>query len=307
MRLRNFFWLFVSLGLIALIYFTTDASALLRLDVPYFLLSNILFFCSIAFWSFAWIYLMQEKLFPAFKINIKSLIGIFSPFGIGGDALRAYYAKDEHINPEKALASSFIAKFFKFLVMFVFLISAIYLLSISPGAAEVSRNILFFISALFITMLGAVLILMIRIERIAFVFYRLFRRRSFVLRLHVELNKQFEGLSVRRTTVAILLLLVSTFFEIMAVWSAFLAVNQPLLLAHIFIFSAVAHTLSLATITPQGTGFVEGGGYLVLSVGFFNLQKHVIGAFLIVWNLVRLWVPSLIGLFTTWYDSYKGK
>jgi uncharacterized membrane protein YbhN (UPF0104 family) len=67
------------------------------------------------------------------------------------------------------------------------------------------------------------------------------------------------------------------------------------LLTHVFIFAAVASSLALLTLTPQGIGFVEAGGYFVLSLGYFSLSKPVIGSFLIAWSIIRIWIPSLIG------------
>jgi uncharacterized membrane protein YbhN (UPF0104 family) len=150
-------------------------------------------------------------------------------------------------------------------------------------------------------MLGAVTVLVLRFQKTANIFYRLFKR-LFLLRFHKQLNMHFGQLSLRRSAVVVLLLLVSSAFEIAAVYAALLSVGQPLPLAHVFIFSAVVHTLALATFTPQGTGFVEGGGYLVLSMGYFSLRQSVIGSFLIVWSLVRLWVPGLLAAAVTWAD-----
>jgi uncharacterized membrane protein YbhN (UPF0104 family) len=81
-----------------------------------------------------------------------------------------------------------------------------------------------------------------------------------------------------------------------AIMFAFRSIGQGLLLPHILIFSAVASSLANVTVTPQGIGFVEGGGYFVLSLGYFSLSRDVIGSFLIIWGLIRIWIPSLIGL-----------
>jgi uncharacterized protein (TIRG00374 family) len=300
MRPRDLFWLIITILLMLLIYQTTGATQLLSLDPLYCLLAVLAFFFSIFFWTFAWISVTKFPLRKSLKINIKALMGIFSPLGIGGDALRVYYSSKERLSPEKALGASFMVKFFKFLMMFAFLLCAIYILSLrSP---DFYQNISFFTSAAILTLIGALIVLLAREEKVAYLFYRLFRRRGFILRFHEELKGQFRELDISRTLIITGFLLISTFFEMAAVSYAFLAVGQPLLIEHIFIFSAVAHTLALVTITPQGVGFVETGGYVVLSLGFFSLRPAVIGSFLIVWVFVRLWIPSIAGLITAWLD-----
>lgn len=305
MQPRDFVWLVITVALVLVIYQTTGARGLTSLDLPYFSLSAAAFLLSILFWVFAWIFVTGYPLAASLKINIKALLGIFSPLGLGSDALRFHYASKEGLNPEKALGASFLVKFFKFLIMFVFLLYAIDILSVrSP---DFQKNISFFASAVILTLVGALIVLMVREKRVAHLFYRLSGRRVVILRFHEELRRQFAALDLSKTLVIIILLLASTFFEMAAVSFGFLAVGQPLLVEHVFVFSAVAHTLALVTITPQGVGFVETGGYLVLSLGFFSLRPAVIGSFLIVWVFVRLWIPSIIGLAAAWLDGRSKK
>jgi len=242
---------------------------------------------------------MRKPFLPLFRINLKSMLGLFGPMGLGGDALRSYYSHKEGFSAPAALSASLVVKFFKFLLMFAFMLVAMLLLASRPG--DLSANLAFFVSALLLTLLGAFLILLMRSKRAAIFCYRLCRR-LFLLRFHRQLNIQFARLSPTRTLTVLLLLLISSLFEVGAVLAALLAVGQPLPLAHVFIFSVVVHTLALATFTPQGTGFVEGGGYLVLSMSYFSLRQSVIGSFLIVWSLVRLWVPALIAAVVIWAD-----
>lgn len=296
MSVKNIFWVLVCILILFFIYQNTNAT-FSRLNLSYFLLSALMFLCSTVFWAFAWIFLMGKPVLKLLKINFKSLLGIFAPFGLGGDVLRTYFVRKEKIKPEKALSASFIVKFYKFLLMFVFLLIAIYLLV--PRTVDFPQNMFAFISIIFFTLFGAFLILLFRIEKAANFLFKHFKK-IFILRFRRELDKSFLKIKARQAVVLILLLLISTFFEIAAVFFGFLSVGQELLLTHIFIFSALAHSLALITVTPQGIGFVEAGGFFVLSLGYFSLSKQVIGSFLIVWNLVRIWIPSLIGLITTW-------
>jgi uncharacterized membrane protein YbhN (UPF0104 family) len=293
MRLKNIIWFILCLILTLLIYNTTNASSIFSLDPFLFLLSFILYFLSISFWIFAWIYLIKEKFLPSFRLNMKALLGVFAPFGLGGDAIRTYFAKTENISPEKALSSSFIIKFYKFIVMIVFLLLALYLLSArSPDFPKYS---LVFISMIFVMICGMIIILSLRLSSFANLLYRLLNR-IFVFRFHKQLRKQFLGIKPKDVLVLVFLLVISTFLEMGAIMFAMQSIGQALLLPHIFILSSIASSLALVAITPQGIGFVEAGGFLVLSSGYFALSTEVIGSFLIVWSVIRIWLPSVIGL-----------
>jgi uncharacterized protein (TIRG00374 family) len=231
------------------------------------------------------------------KINTKAMLGIFAPLGLGGDVLRAYHAKKEDLSAEKALSSGFVVKFFKFLILILFLISAMYVLSVK--STDLAESFVFFGISLAFAAFGALAIALLRVKRVAAWLYKGLNR-LFIMRFHRALNKQFFQLSPKKICVVVFLLIISTLFEIAAIIFSFLTVGQWMPLDRFFVFAAVASTLSLVTITPQGIGFVEGGGFFILQLGFFSLGLPVIGSFLIVWNLVRVWIPSLVGAIFTW-------
>jgi uncharacterized protein (TIRG00374 family) len=297
MRFKNVVWFVVCAATVLAVYKITDATVFLHANVLYLAIAALLFLASTLFWAFAWMVLIRAPLGKTISINLKSLAGAFSPLSLGSDLLRAYFAKKERIDAAKALSASFVVKYFKFLIMFFCLLWAMALLI--PRTPDVSQMALFFVSAVVMTVFGAVIVLALRMKPVARVFGRALNR-VFVMRFHRALNRHFLELDLNKASAIILLLLISTLFEVAAVTMTFMAVDQWLPLAHIFIFSAVAHALTLVAVTPQGIGFVEGGGYLLLASGYFSLQKSVIGAFLIAWSLVRLWIPSAIGLLATW-------
>jgi len=298
MRVKDISWLLVCLVLLLFIYHTTGASRVFELSLPIFILSFLLYFLSIVFWILAWIYLIKERFLPSFKLNMKALLGTLAPFGLGGDAIRTYFARTEKIQPEKALSTSFIVKFYKFIVMLVFLVFAVYLLSIN--SADFPKYSLVFTSMIIMTVFGAIIVLLFRLSSFARLLHRLLNR-IFIFKFHEQLRKDFLSMRPKDVLVIVFLLVISTLLEMGAIFFAFESIGQELLLPHVFIFSAVASSLALVTLTPQGIGFVEGGGYLVLSSGYFSLAQSVIGSFLIVWSIIRIWIPSLIGLFSFWW------
>jgi len=295
MRLKEIAWLLVSLFILVLIYQTTNASRIFQLDPTLFVVSFACYFLSIVFWILAWGYLIKERFIPSLRLNMKALLGVFAPFGLGGDAIRTYLAKTEKIEPERALSASFVIKFYKFILMFLFLLLAIYLLA--TNSVDFSKNIAIFISMIFMVIGGAIVVFLLRLPSFTKLLYRILNR-VFIFKFNEQLNRHFLGIKPKDAVIIFSLLLVSTFLEIAAVYFAFAAIGQGLLLPHVLIFSSVASSLALVTITPQGMGFVEAGGYFVLSIGYFSLAKPVIGSFLIVWNIIRIWIPSLIGLFS---------
>ncbi len=237
------------------------------------------------------------KLMPPSVVVISDLYSpsVFAPLGLGGDVIRTYFARTEEIEPAKALSASFVIKFYKFIVLFVFILFSLYLFAVN-SSTNFTHYSLVFISLLAMTIGGAVVILMMRIPSFARLLYKMLNR-LFIFKFHEQLNRHFLAIKPKDALVIVFLLVVSTLLEIGAVFYAFSSIRQVILLPHLFIFGPIASSLALVTITPQGVGFVEAGGYLILSSGYFSLAKPVIGSFLIVWSLIRIWIPSLIGLF----------
>lgn len=292
MKLRNLFWIFFTAAIIAILFLTTDPRPLLNLNPWNFLISNLLFLSSAIVWAVAWNYVMKDGLKESIILNLESLTGFFAPAGIGADFLRAYFSKRRGISATKALSASFTVKFFKFIIAFFLLLLSILLLAVRSD--QVPKYLGIFVTALFLTMGGAIFILFFRMKKFMRFFQRRFRSLPFKkLYSHMELH--FSDLLFKKVIIITLILLVSTVFEIFAIDYAFKAINYSLPLLHIFIFSSVINSLILITFTPQGIGFVEAGGFFVLSIGYFAVAPRFIGSFLIVWNLVRLWIPAVIG------------
>jgi len=293
MKAKDLIWPLVCLIILFIIYHSTNASKIFELEPFSFIASIGFYFLSIVLWIMAWTYLVKERFISSFRLNLKALFGVFAPFGLGGDAIRAHLAKTERIAPEKALGASFVIKFYKFILMFLFLIIAIYLLAFRTP--DFQQNTLFFISMIFTIMSGAVIVLLLRVPSFARLLYRILNR-IFIFRFHEQLNRHFLNIKPKDLLVIVGLLLLSSLFEMLSVAFVFLSIGQDLLLPHVFIFWAVAASLATVTVTPQGIGFVEGGSYLILSLGYFSLTKTVIGSFLIIWSVIRIWIPSVIGL-----------
>ncbi len=290
--MKSVFWAALGIATLFVIYQLTSADKLLTLNVTLFAASSLIFLSSIIVWSLAWSRLVKGDSGELAKINVKSLAGFFAPFGLGTDALRARLSAKKGIRSETALAASFVVKFYKFLLMFALLVAAILFLATKM---DISGQLYVFYSIIFFTVLGALAILAMRMRPVVDFAYFLLRRIYFY-RFHAELNRQFVEMRLPAVASVFALLAVSSVLEIAAAYVAFLALGIGLPLPHVFIFVAVAHSLALVAITPSGLGFVEGGGYFVLSLGYFGLPAALIGSYLILWNVIRLWIPSAAGL-----------
>lgn len=297
--MKKFIWPALCALVLFFLYQGTGAQ-IQKLLLPEFAVASLFFMLSVFFWGFAWAYLVGgKKPLTLFFINIKALAGILGPFGLGVDALRAVFAGKHKFPPELMLSTSFIVKFFKFLVIFLLLIFAILILFMKSNSSE---TLVVFIVSLCLAGVGMATVWAMRSRKTAMLGHRLLRR-LFIFKFQDNLNKRFLELSPNKVFTVLLLLAISTVFEILAVMYCFLAVGQALPFDRIIVFAAIANSLAFLTFTPQGLGFVEGGGFLVLQSGFFSLGTPVIGSFLIVWNIIRIWIPSLAGAIASALDA----
>lgn len=290
--MKSLLWAALGIAILVAIYQLTGADRLFSAEPSLFAASAAAFLASVLVWSLAWSRLMRGKARELARINIKSLAGFFAPFGLGTDLLRAHFSAKKGLSSEKALAASFMVKFYKFLLMFALLVAAIFLLATKM---DISDYLYAFYPMIFFTMLGAVLVLAMRVKPVVDFFYRLLGK-AYLYGFHRELNRQFVETGWNGIAVVLALLAVSSLLEIAAAYLAFLSLGMYLPLPHIFIFAAVANSLALVTFTPSGLGFVEGGGYFVLSLGYFSQPPALIGSYLILWNVIRVWIPSTAGL-----------
>jgi len=292
---KKFFWPVVSIILLVFIYFNLGSINLLNINPLFFVCSALFFFLSTIFWALQWSELFEIPAKEAVVKNTKALMGIFSPANLGGDALRVHFSK----NKTKALASSFVIKFFKFILMAILLIIALAFISFE---FEFPFYALTFIFMIIFTFVGAFIVLSFTSSRVTNFVNKIFKKH-FVSQFRKDLLDYFTKPDISHMFRGIIWILISTFFEIIAVLFAFYAIGVNISFLHAFIISSVINTLALMTITPQGIGFVEAGGYFVLSFAIFGLVDVQIGGFLIIWNVIRIWIPSLIGLFSFWCNK----
>ncbi|MBS3059991.1 MAG: flippase-like domain-containing protein [DPANN group archaeon] len=296
--MKNFAWLLLSFLILAAIYALTGPEiALHNLNFTSIAVAELALLSSIWAWGIAWGFILGLTPKQALKSNTRAMLGIFAPLGFGADAIRAMEGKRYGLRKRESISASFIVKLFKFLLMLLFLGFSILLLktlSIEPG-----QQISLFIGAIVFTSLGILFIIAASMPDIARLIGKKFKK-STLLDFQQELYNQLKQMSLKKSIQLTLILLASSLLEITAVLFTFDAISRPVTSIHAFIYSAISHSLALITVTPQGLGFVETGSYLVLQSGFFSFPAKAIGLFIILWAIIRIWVPSLLGL-----ASYK--
>ncbi|MFH0986638.1 MAG: lysylphosphatidylglycerol synthase transmembrane domain-containing protein [Candidatus Micrarchaeota archaeon] len=303
MKLKNLLWPAVSLAMLAALFCVSDMKVVFSANLLYASASIACFMASIFFWGAAWHIVLKKDFLSEQRVNFKSMIGIFAPMGLGGDLLRAHFAQSEKIGRAEALSASFVVKFFKFAVMLFYLVFAVVLLA--RKSADYSLYEPAFIGAFLLIIFAIIIIALFNYPRFASVLQRIFRRVN-VMHLHKNIKMHFKSLSSGASVSIILILVVSTVLEMGAVYFAAKAVGIPLLVAHVFILGAVVNMLALAAFTPQGIGFVEAGAAVVMSMGFFAVSPPLIAGFLVIWNIVRIWVPSAAAAALISIDSFRG-
>lgn len=300
-KFKRIGWIAAAIALIAAIIIYTEPTEIYQANPILLTLSATAFIGSLMFWALAWNYLIEQPAKKSLKINTKSLMGLFAPAGLGADLLRAYFSKKEGKSGSKAIAASFMVKFWKFLLMFFLLLTAIILLA--PRSPDFQQNTIFFIAGLILTMTGAIIVLLFRFKKIVNLIDKI-SKKLYADKFHEKLRTEFHTLQPRTTAIVVGFLIISTALEVLTAGLLFLSLGVNLTLIQIFIFTAVAHSLMLIAITPQGIGIAEGGGYIVLSMQYYSLSTGIIGSVLILWNIIRIWIPSAVGLLTTtFYES----
>ncbi len=299
-KIKRILWITVAIGVIAALFKFTDPQALYKANLLLLTAGALSFLGSLYLWFLAWNYLMKEPFKKCLRINTKALMGLFAPTGFGADLLRAYFSRKENSSGSEAIATSFMVKFWKFLLMFFLLLLAIVLLA--PRSPDFNQNLVFFLAGLVLTMTGAIIVLLFRFKKFTHLIGKIFKK-YYAIRFHEQLKEQFHSLNPKRSTIIVILLILSTVLEITTIALLFSSLGVNLSIIQVFIFASVGHSLTLLTLTPKGIGVAEGGGYLVLSMAYFGLSQGVIGSFLILWSTIRVWLPSAVGLTATAIDE----
>lgn len=303
---------FVVIGIIA-IYTKAHESLLLitQTGIINFVFACIFFLLGVLLWIISWGYLIRKEADIAYSslilIGFASLYGALTPIQLGTEALRSLTLKKKFSVPySKSISASMIVKGTKFLILAV-VFSLIILMFISSTRLDSFAFFALF-SGFIVIVLACLLFLLPLSKRIGLMISNFFNFLARGIPFFSHLSKFFHDYSSYLKTISVksfLLILFLSFlsfvFEFLALRFAFISIEKDIgILALLVLFSLVS-VLERIPFLPRGIGAVEFIGFTYLNMvsrleKASSLTVSQIGAVLILYDVVRLVIPTIISL-----------
>ncbi|MDO8538431.1 MAG: flippase-like domain-containing protein [archaeon] len=293
-------------ALIFVLSYLTNAQQILKDVVVVFLAFGALFFLiSVFFWIISWAFLLKKHHKIAFSrlliIGYSSLYGSLSPVQIGTEALRSLRLKAEGVDFSDALAVGFIVKGVKFLILAImFLIVTVLFLSNASISGFFELALL---SGFAVVLIATLLFLLPFYKPFGKKIINLFAWLAGKIKIFSQVEKFFytyadyvSKISAKDFIVIFILTALSWLFEILALQYSFISLNIFLSFLAIMVLFVITAVLERTPLLPRGIGLVEFVGFAFLSIPAFtgiNLSLPQIGAVLIVYDVVRLIIPTI--------------
>ena len=310
-NLRNaIVFLLAAVALISIVaFFSNPGNALQSLDFVAFAFGTLLFILSIFFWLLAWAWLLRKSHKISYKklflLGFASVYGSLSPVQLGSEALRSIQLKHFFKVPYSfSVAVSMMVKAIKFLLL---LILSLFVLGFFFSSLKIDSFLLFGFASAILAILAAVLLFLLPFsKRFAAIIVKIFSKLSRFHKIFLKLAEFFKNYAnyTKKITAGQIAFVTTTnaiswLFEIGALYFAFFSVQAGISLYALVVFFVVSALLERAPFLPRGIGLVEIVGAAMLSIpGFTGSQLSLgqIGAVLIVFDLFRLIIPTLLSL-----------
>ena len=304
------FSLLIVFALIFIINFLTQAHIILtKIDLNWFYISAFFFISSIFLWILSWSYLIKKHSSISYanliKIGFRALYGALTPVQLGAEAIRSLQLKQYFgVRFRQSISASMVAKGTKFLIIAIF--SVIIILS-TVLSTPLSPLISFGLGTGFLVILLATLLFLLPLKKSYGIalskFFGRFRKSHGVF---ARLSNFFKFYSTylkdlpKKTYLLVFsLCLFSWLFEFIALQTAFLSLNIAINIEALFILMVLISILERTPVLPRGIGLVEVIGYNFLAFPIFHglvLSAAEIGAVLVVFDVVRLVVPTVLSI-----------
>ncbi len=311
--------LFALFGVVGVL---TEASiSLSKVSLEFFALAVIFYLISLFLWIISWAYLVKKHVpvpfFSLLAIGWGSIYGAMTPIQLGADALRSIKLKDLHkMSYSSSVAPSFIVKGIKF--SFIAIIAAIIFFLYLFNTKIDSALFLAFLSGFTIVLLGAFLFLAPLKKRWGLWISGFFYSIKFGERLFEKAGSFFEQytmylgqIDLKTFFVIIVLTFFSLLFEFLALQFSFFAAGIDLPLQSFLILAVLFSVLERVPIFPRGIGLIELVGYYYLATnpvaGGLTATTSQVGAVLIVYDVVRLVIPTVISLCFAFFSGKTPK
>ncbi len=307
---KSFFSLVLFIAVISVVLFWTNAHLeLLKIDWLVFAVACILFLLSVFVWLVSWAYLIKKKASISytnlFIVGFSSLYGALTPVQLGAEALRSMKLKSFFKIPyNESISASMIAKGTKFIILSIFFI---FILIFFISKAELDSTMFFALLSGFFVIAVAVLFFVLPLNKsLGSIIARIIGFLSKDIPLLASFEKFFlayssslRSLTFNSFVVVFVVSLISYVFEFLAFIFSFFAVKLSVDFVPLLVLFVVISVLERTPFLPRGIGLVEVVGLTFLSVPWFvneRLSLPEIGAVLIVFDFVRLVIPTVFSL-----------
>lgn len=287
-------------------YLTNAWNSLQSVNLLFLLVGAFFFLVSVFFWIISWGYLIKKQhkiaLSKLLIIGYGSLYGSLSPVQIGTEALRSLRLKQEGIGFSDALSVGFIVKGVKFLILAIlFLIVTFLFLSNAQISGFFETALL---SGFAVVLIATLLFLLPFYNPFAKKIVQFFSWLAKKIKIFSHVQKFFETYSAYASKISLkdfiiifILTALSWLFEILALQYSFISLNIGLSFLAILVLFVLTAVLERTPLLPRGIGLVEFVGFAFLSIPQFTgigLSISQIGAVLIVYDVVRLIIPTIV-------------
>ncbi len=304
--LRNaLLFLIAVFALLALMARFTNATVVLETTNAIFLAFACSFFIvSIVIWLISWGYLIKTRSRVGFTgslfVGFSAVYAALTPIQLGADMLRAISLKERFNVPySESIAASMVVKGIKFLLIALFSSTAILLFIFS---AKANLFVLTGMLSGFIVVLLATMLFLLPLKKsfglkIAGFFGRFSSTK--LQKFFLDYSNYLSMLGRKSFLLVALLSALSLSFEFLALLFSFHAISLAIPITSVAVLFVLISILERTPFLPRGIGLVEGIGFAFLSMPFVALHTISvgrIGALLIVFDFVRLVVPSLLSI-----------
>ncbi len=262
-------------------------------------LAILAYLASISTWNIAWGAYLGAGWRESNWVGWKAQFGSVTPFSLGNDVLRGYFAKDHGREFSESMAASLATKFYKIGIAFVFSIAgAIYLFFRHRELGDV---------------LGWGVVLPMAMLLGVYIFTRdgmagWLSRLTFnkiTAEKSALFSNKLKGFIHHPHGIAMAWLTLSLGLEFFAFYAGFeaFAVGLPPFVAYL-VFSLLFF-ISKIPLLPQGIVLTEFVGLILLKG---TASTSAIAAGLLMWNASRIWAPIVISfLVFSWANRKKAK
>lgn len=306
------FFIIAVFALFCIVGGATNAGAVLpQISPVFFIVGAVFFIASVFIWLISWGYLIKKRYpipYPELlKIGFAALYGALTPIQLGAEALRSVRLKDRFgVSYTDSISASMVCKGMKFLIItitallalfafiFVVKLEGILLLSFFSGLVVVVLAVLLFLLPLH-GFFG---------EKIASFFFLIgkkFKLSNKLAEFFKNYSSYIRKLTKKSIAIVFVLCLVSFLFEFLALQFSFFSLGISLNLAPLFVLMVLVSVLERTPFLPRGIGVVELVGYYFLAMPQLLvgevLSTPQIGAVLIVYDVIRLIIPTIVSFF----------